>query len=154
MEKKKLFLSPKRMMITFGALCLLMEILILGSGFLLSWEYMVTNYIVTIIIASSIIILCAFLCFIGLKTSYYIVDKKGIYYHKSGGDLYYEFKSILYIDEIYTKKHHVMHCYTDLGKELFIVFDTNGLIYEYALEYCDRLLNKEEFMRRSPNIKL
>ncbi len=154
MEKNKLMLSPKRLIITFSGLCLLIEVLIIGGGFLLSWEYMVQNWITILIIVASVILGCGLLCFLALKTSYYLLDKRGIYYHKPGGDVLFEFKTFRWIDEKYSKKHHVMRVFDDKGKETYIVFDSKGLIYDYALKYSDKLMSDEEFKMRFPNIKI
>lgn len=154
MESKKLYISPLRMILTFTVVWILMEVFVLGGSFLISWQYMVENYITVIIIASSIFIGCLFFCIMALRTSYYELTKKGITYHKPGRNLYYGFNMILYIDEKYSEKHHVMLCYTDKGKDLYIVFDTKGKIYEYALKYCENLMTKEEYLRQFPNIRM
>jgi hypothetical protein len=154
MENKKLYISPLRMIITFTVIWLLIELLIIGGGYLINYQYMNENYTTVIIIAVAIFVGCAVLLVLGLKTSYYELTKKGIMYYRPGKNLYYDFKMILYIDEKYSEKHHVMLCYTDQGRDLYLVFDQKGKIYEYALKYCPNLITREEYIMRFPNIKM
>jgi hypothetical protein len=65
----------------------------------------------------------------------------------------YYWKDILYVDEEWSKKHKMLLFYMADGKERFLAFDKEGLIFEYALNY-GRLLSYEEFRARFPKTKL
>ena len=65
----------------------------------------------------------------------------------------YYWKDILYIDEEWSKRHKMLLFYMADGKERFLAFDKQGLIFEYALNYS-RMMSLEEFRARFPKTKL
>ena len=65
----------------------------------------------------------------------------------------YYWKDILYIDEEWSRKHKMLLFYMADGKDRYLAFDKEGLIFEYALNYS-RLISQEEFLARFPKAKL
>ena len=94
-----------------------------------------------------------FFCVLSITSTYYVIDNKKLVHTKMGQTKEYYWKEILYIDEEWSLKHKMLHFYMADGKERFLAFDKEGLIYEYAINN-GRLLSFEEFRSRFPNAKL
>ena len=89
-----------------------------------------------------------------IKQSYYIITNSSLVHHRANKEINYDFKDILYIDEVYTKKHHTLLFYTNSGKDRFLILDKDELIYKILKEKCHNLLLKSEFQAKFPKIKL
>ncbi len=64
----------------------------------------------------------------------------------------YFWTDIIYIDEEFSEKHKMMLFYTKDGKDHYLLFDKQRVIYETALAKVHQL-TPEEFKRRFPHIK-
>ena len=91
---------------------------------------------------------------LSLKTTYYILDKNRIIYHRLNKDLFYDYRSILYIDHDWSKKHKTLLFYTDLGHARYLPFDQQGLLYEKVCAKAKNLISKEEYLTRFPKVKM
>ena len=89
-----------------------------------------------------------------LTHNYYEIDKNRIVHYKGRKRLVYDFNSILYIDEEWSKKHKTLLFYTNLGDARYLPFDKKGLIYEKTLPRCKNLISKEEYQKRFPKTKM
>ena len=65
----------------------------------------------------------------------------------------YFWSDIIYIDQEFSKKKKMFLFYTKDGREHYLAFDKEGLIFSKALEKC-HLMDKEEFKRKFPNKKI
>lgn len=147
---EKLKISSKRIIIIFAILFVVFEVIFYVSfqnkQF---WPLEESFYIYT----PAILVVTVIFCVISITQTYYKVDKLKITHVKMGKEFEFYFKDIIYIDEEWSKKHKMLLFYTSDGKSKFLTFDKNGVIFEYALQYS-RLISKEEFKMRFPNVKL
>ena len=149
-ENKKLRVSALRISIIFTVLFLVMDLIFyLSFQRLVFWPLDVSFYVYTpILLAVSV-----FFCIFTIKSTYYIIDTKKLIHSKMGVEKEYYWKDILYIDEEWSKKHKMLLFYMADGKDRYLAFDKEGLIFEYALNYA-RLISQEEFLARFPKAKL
>ena len=149
-ENKKLRVSAPRIILIFAILFLVMTLIFYISfqhdAF---WPLETSFFIYTPILFA----VSAFFCFLSINATYYEIDKHKLTHTKMGKTKEYYWKEIIYIDEEWSLKHKMMLFYMADGKERFLAFDKDGLIFEYALNY-GRLLSKEEFLARFPKAKL
>ncbi len=96
----------------------------------------------------------AILTFMGVKYNSYEIHKNHIIHHKGFGKITYEFDSILYIDETYSRKHKTLLFYTDKGDERFLALDKKNILLEKTLERSKKCVSKAEFTKRFPRVKL
>lgn len=91
---------------------------------------------------------------LSLKTTYYVLEKNRIIYHRLNKDMFYDYRSILYIDHSWSKKHKTLLFYTDLGHARYLPFDQQGLLYEKVCAKAKNLVSKEEYLTRFPKVKM
>lgn len=92
-------------------------------------------------------------CVLSITQTYYQVDRTAITHVKMGKVFKYNFSDIIYINEVWSEKHKTLLFYMRDGKDRYLAFDKEGVIYEYALEYS-HLISEEEFRERFPKAKL
>lgn len=149
-ENKKLRVSTLRISIIFAVLFLVMDLIFyLSFQRLVFWPLDTSFYIYTPIL----LIVSVFFCILTIKSTYYIIDTKKLIHSKMGVEKEYYWKDILYIDEEWSRKHKMLLFYMADGKDRYLAFDKEGLIFEYALNYA-RLISQEEFLARFPKAKL
>ena len=105
------------------------------------------------IYAPILLVMSIFFSILTIKATYYQVDKHRLIHSKMGQVKEYQWKDILYINEEWSRKHKMLLFYMADGKDRYLAFDKEGIIFEYALTYS-RLLSEEEFIARFPNAKL
>lgn len=97
-------------------------------------------YIYTpLLVAMSVI-----LCVLSIKNTYYILNNSRVIHVRLGKEVSYEWSHVVYIDKEWSEKHHTLNFFLESGKECFLSFDKDGLLYEYALANC-RLMDQEDF---------
>ena len=149
-ENKKLRVSTLRISIIFAVLFLVMDLIFyLSFQRLVFWPPDTSFYIYTPIL----LIVSVFFGILTIKSTYYIIDTKKLIHSKMGVEKEYYWKDILYIDEEWSRKHKMLLFYMADGKDRYLAFDKEGLIFEYALNYA-RLISQEEFLARFPKAKL
>ena len=156
MEEKRYRIAKKKMILTYVLVGVIIETFVLGGyaiGPILGF-YDEFNPIILVAVGVAIAVMMTVFCILGIRNSYYLIDKKGIRYVKPGKDSFYAFDQIIYIDEKYSEKHKVLLAYTNIGKEIVLPFDEQGEIYKAALKNCDKLVSREEFIFRFPNTKV
>lgn len=146
----KLKISSTRIILIFIACFFVFEIIFyISFQYKNFWPLEESFYIYTPALAISTIIFCV----ISITQTYYKVDKHKITHVKMGKTYEYYFKDIIYIDEEWSKKHKMLLFYQNDGKGRYLAFDKDGIIFDYALEYS-KLISREEFKMRFPNVKL
>lgn len=149
-ENKKLRVSALRISIIFSILFLVMvAIFYISFQHDNFWPLEVSFYVYTPVLA----VASAFFCVFTIKSTYYVIDQKKLIHSKMGVEKEYYWKDIIYIDEEWSKKHKMLLFYMADGKDRYLAFDKEGLIYEYAITYA-RLISEEEFFARFPKTKL
>lgn len=91
--------------------------------------------------------LAVFLCVLSIKKTYYVLNNVRVIHFKMGKETSYEWSHIVYIDREWSEKHKTLLFYLENGKECFLSFDKEHLIYDYALQHCP-LISDEEFVLR------
>lgn len=94
-----------------------------------------------------------FFAILSIRSTYYQIDKHKLVHTKMGQVKEYYWKDILYIDEEWSRKHKMLLFYMADGKDRYLAFDKEGLIFEYALKYSNQI-SEEEFRARFPKAKL
>ncbi len=149
-ENRKLRVSALRISIIFTILFLVMDVIFYFSfQRLVFWPLDVSFFVYTPIL----FIVSLFFCIFTIKSTYYVIDTKKLIHSKMGVEKEYYWKDILYIDEEWSRKHKMLLFYMADGKDRYLAFDKEGLIFEYALNYS-RLISQEEFLARFPKAKL
>ncbi len=149
-ENKKLRVSALRISIIFTILFLVMDVIFYFSfQRLVFWPLDVSFFVYT----PFLFIVSLFFCIFTIKSTYYVIDTKKLIHSKMGVEKEYYWKDILYIDEEWSRKHKMLLFYMADGKDRYLAFDKEGLIFEYALNYS-RLISQEEFLARFPKAKL
>lgn len=149
-ENQKLRVSTMRIVLIFLVLFLVMEAIFyisFQSGDF--WPLNTSFYVYTPILLISTV----FFCVLTIRGTWYMIDSKKLVHSKLGQTKEYYWKEIIYVDEEWSKKHKMLLFYMNDGKDHYLAFDKEGLIFEYALKY-GRLLDKEQFLARFPKAKL
>ena len=146
----KLKVSVWRMIMIFSILFLVMDAIFYFSfqhDHL--WPFDTGFYIYTPVLFVS----SGVFCFIAIHSTFYKVDKHKLTHSKMGQVKEYYWKDILYINEEWSKRHKMLLFYMADGKDHYLAFDKDGIIFEYALKYS-RMMSEEEFLSRFPKAKL
>ena len=150
---KKLYLSKGKIIISFVIAFVSLELL-----FYLTIQFSETGawfpfgtsfYIYTPIL----VILSLIFGILSVTKVYYEVDKNCIVHHKMNKEIEYSFKNITYIDEEWSRKNKQLRFFDKNGKEHYLVFDKEGIIFDMALKYASPL-SRDDFRRRFPKAKL
>ena len=150
---KKLRINPIRIILIFVGLFLFIDaafyFMLQGAVNGKLWPLDTSFYFYT----PTIFGLSVLFCVLSITQTYYEVDKDSITHFKMGKAFRYRFSDIIYIDEKWSQKHKTMLFYLNDGKDRYLAFDKEKIIYEYALQYS-HLISREEFKERFPNVKL
>lgn len=154
-EKKPTILrpNPRRIILIFVILFVIFEAIFYFtfqgaiSGKL--WPLESSFYVYTTSLLAASILFGALSIF---QTSYEVTSLK-LVHTKMGKVSEYFWSDIIYIDEEFSTKKKMLLFYTKDGREHYLAFDKNGIIYTKALEKC-HLISKEEFKRKFPNKKI
>ena len=150
---KKLYLSKGKIILTFIALFFILELLFyfviqfqeVGKFF----PFGISFYIYTPIL----ILLTIIFTYISVTKTYYELTNNAIIHHKMNTEIVYSYKNIVYIDEEYSLKHKQLRFFDNNGKEHYLVFDKNNIIYDEVIKKT-KTLSKQDFHLRYPNAKL
>lgn len=113
------------------------------------WPLESSFYVYTISLVAASILFCTLSI---VQTSYELTSLK-LVHTKMGKTMEYFWSDIIYIDEEFSRKKKMLLFYTKDGREHYLAFDKEGLIFTKALEKC-HLIDKEEFKRKFPNKKI
>lgn len=149
-NNKKLRVSAARIITIYAVLFVVMTLIFYISfqhdNF---WPLETSFFIYTPVL----FVVSLFFAILSINATYYVIDKNKLVHTKMGTSKEYYWKDIIYIDEEWSKKHKMMLFYMADGKERYLAFDKEGLIYQYALNYA-KLLSYEEFKARFPKANL
>lgn len=150
---KKLYLSKGKIIISFVIAFISLELL-----FYLTIQFSETGawfpfgtsfYIYTPLL----VILSIIFGILSVTKVYYEVDKNCIVHHKMNKEIEYSFKNITYIDEEWSRKNKQLRFFDKNGKDHYLVFDKEGIIFDMAIKYASPL-SRDDFRRRFPKAKL
>ena len=99
-----------------------------------------------------IIVISTLFCVLSITQTYYEIEKDKIIHHKMGKVTEIKFKEILYVDEEWSKRHKMVLMYLIDGRDHYLAFDKDGIIYNTVLEKAN-LMTWEEYKIRFPNAK-
>lgn len=91
---------------------------------------------------------------LSLVRNFYVIENKYLVQVRAFKEAYYHYNDVVYIDKEQSEKKRTLVFYTNKGHVRYLAFDRNGAIYQAMLKKCNNLLNKEEFKKRYPNVKM
>lgn len=157
---EKIFPSKSKILQTFFAIALvLLAILYFAFGGRFQYFTKEGDELRKLIISDIIVVcawfgICCVILFILFKYNFYEITNSEIKHHRYNNILIYKYDEILYIDEVYTKKHKTVLFYTNLGDARYLILDKEEKIYSALEKNCKNLISREEFQAKFPNVKL
>lgn len=100
----------------------------------------------------AILVVSVVFCVLSITQTYYEIEKDKIVHHKMGKVTEIKYKDILYVDEEWSKKHKMVLMYLNDGRDHYLAFDKDEIIYNTVLEKAN-LMTWEEYKIRFPNAK-
>ena len=91
---------------------------------------------------------------LSLLRNFYVIESKYLVQVRAFKEAYYHYNDVVYIDKEQAEKKRTLAFYTNKGHVKYLPFDRNGEIYKAMLKKCNNLLDKEEFKKRHPDVKL
>lgn len=91
---------------------------------------------------------------LSLLRNFYVIESKYLVQVRAFKEAYYHYNDVVYIDKEQSEKKRTLAFYTNKGHVKYLPFDRNGEIYKAMLKKCNNLLDKEEFKKRYPNVKI
>lgn len=91
---------------------------------------------------------------LSLLRNFYVIESKYLVQVRAFKEAYYHYNDVVYIDKEQAEKKRTLAFYTNKGHVKYLPFDRNGEIYKAMLKKCNNLLDKEEFKKRYPNVKI
>lgn len=146
-------LPPLKMILLYAGIYVVFEAIFFLSCTLGNLVSTGTLGIPFIIYTPFLLILSIILCVLTIKKTYYIINEREIVHVRMRNETSYEWKHIIYVDEEWSLKHKTLLFYLEDGKERFLSFDKEHLVYDYAMEFGS-LISSEEFRRRYQKSKL
>lgn len=112
------------------------------------WSY-VQWLIIGVFIVSSIVIF-----FLSRANLAYVIDSKGILVLKFKKKIYYQFDSILWLDESKGEKNNTTTFVMNKGHVIYLIPDKEREVYKAIKKHSKNLLTIEEVKAKFPGIKL
>ena len=91
---------------------------------------------------------------LSLVRNFYVIENKYLVQVRAFKEAYYHYNDVVYIDKRQAEKKRTLAFYTNKGHVKYLPFDRNGEIYKAMLKKCNNLLDKEEFKKRYPDVKI
>ena len=91
---------------------------------------------------------------LSLLRNFYVIESKYLVQVRAFKEAYYHYNDVVYIDKEQAEKKRTLAFYTNKGHVKYLPFDRNGEIYKAMLKKCNNLLDKEEFKKRYPDVKI
>lgn len=88
-----------------------------------------------------------------ITSNYYELTKKYVKVIRYKKEYIYYFNEIIYIDVEKSRKRKTITFVTSRGDVKYLNFDQKNILLDALIEGCHNLLEKEELMRKFPNIK-
>lgn len=116
-------------------------------------QFNFTNPALYIIIGIWVAILVVTIVFF-VSHNYYIINADGITQVRFNQRKNFTYRNILYIDEIWTRKHKKLYFLTNEGIEKFLDLDKQQILLDLFLKNCKNLISTEEVFFRFPQVKI
>ena len=91
---------------------------------------------------------------LSLTRNFYVIESKYLVVVKVKKEMYYHYTDVVYIDKEQSERRRVLCFYTRQGHTRYFPFDKEGKIYTTFLNKCHNALEKEEFEKQFPNVKI
>lgn len=88
------------------------------------------------------------------KFNYYIINADGFTQVKFNQKTNFYYRNILFIDEIWTRKHKKIYLLTNEGIEKFFALDKEQVLLDLLLTNCKNVISTEEVFFRFPQVKI
>ncbi|HHT67600.1 MAG TPA: hypothetical protein GX010_05250 [Erysipelotrichaceae bacterium] len=148
----KLVVDRKRTLLIFLIADLSFALLLFLSGINLflskEWGASQIAIIVLYVIISAVMLLLA------LTRNYYIVENKFLLVVKGHKETYHHYADVVFIDKERSLRKRTLRFYTNKGKVHNLFFDKEGKIYEVFVKRCHNIVDKEQFKKQYPKIKI
>ena len=148
----KLPVDRKRTIITFVIADLVFAALLFGSCFNLflfqKWSA------VQIVIIALFVFVSVFMLVLSLTRNFYVVESKYLVVVKAYKETIYNYSDVVYIDKEQSEKKKVLSFCLNNGQTRYLPFDKHGEIYATFIKKCRNLLEKEEFIKKYPKVKI
>lgn len=109
---------------------------------------------IQIAIIAVFVVISVLMLVLSLTRNYYVIESKFLVVVKGKKEMFYHYADVVYIDKQQTEKRKVLCFYTRQGHTRYLPFDKDGKIYTAFLNKCHNVLEKEEFERKYPNVKI
>ena len=109
---------------------------------------------IQIAIIAVFVVISVLMLVLSLTRNYYVIESKFLVVVKGKKEMFYHYADVVYIDKQQTEKRKVLCFYTRQGHTRYLPFDKEGKIYTTFLNKCHNVLEKEEFERKYPNVKI
>ena len=109
---------------------------------------------IQIAIIAVFVVISVLMLVLSLTRNYYVIESKFLVVVKGKKEMFYHYADVVYIDKQQTEKRKVLCFYTRQGHTRYLPFDKEGKIYAAFLNKCHNVLEKEEFERKYPNVKI
>ena len=91
---------------------------------------------------------------LALLRNFYVIESKFLVQVRAFKEAYFYYNDVVYVDKEQAEKKRTLAFYTNKGQVKYLPFDRNGEIYKVMLKRCNNLIDKEEFKKRHPNVKI
>lgn len=152
----KIYPSFKSMFITILISFFVIEIVIVCADLLIQY---LTKGVVGLSILD-IILLCVvfvstviFIIFTKYR-AYYLLTPNGVVVQKYFKKTFYNYKDVIYIDDIRSKKDKRVYLYLVKGSEVTLTSDSKNNLLNQLILRCENLLSRVEFLKKFPNKNL
>ena len=110
--------------------------------------------VIQILIIALYVITSIGMLLLALLRNFYVIESKYLVQVRGFKEAYFYYNDVVYIDKEQAEKKRTLAFYTTKGHVKYLPFDKNGEIYQAMLRKCNNLIDKEEFKRRHPNVKI
>ena len=100
------------------------------------------------------VIVSVLMLVLSLTRNFYVIESKYLVVVKVKKEMYYHYTDVVYIDKEQSERRRVLCFYTRQGHTRSLPFDKEGRIYTTFLNKCHNTLEKEEFEKQYPNVKI
>ena len=99
-------------------------------------------------------VISVFMLILSLTRNFYVIEKKYLVVVKGTKNMFYNYEDVVYIDKLQSEKKKTLTFCTKQAHVRYLPFDKDGKIYQLFLNKCHNLLEKEEFVRKYPGVKI
>ena len=100
------------------------------------------------------VIVSVLMLVLSLTRNFYVIESKYLVVVKVNKEMHYYYTDVVYIDKEQSERRKVLCFYTRQGHTRYLPFDKEGKIYTTFLNKCHNVINKEDFEKNYPNVKI